>query len=52
MCYFQVSFNLTVILSILKITQNTVTEPLKQYQIYYQVLCCTVWSVQSELNKI
>ena len=26
--YFQVSFNLTVILSMLKITQNTVIEPL------------------------
>ena len=26
--YFQVSFNLTVILSMLKITKNTVTEPL------------------------
>ena len=28
-CYFQVSFNLKVILSMLKITQNTVTEPLE-----------------------
>ena len=33
--YFEVCFNLTVILSMLKITQNTVTEPFNTFHIYY-----------------